>query len=553
MQGTKTDLKGAAARLDKAEAGRLKRAARELRKRLTGLESELAARKRAEQALRGLNQTLEEQVAQHTSILRESEQRYRTLFRQASDAIVVFDPETLHVAEFNNEACRRLGYTRKEFSQLKLSDFEVVETAADIRRHSRQVVDKGLQIFETRHRSRSGEILDVEVHAGPIRIGDRTFIQGFWRDITRPKRAEAQLTELNATLERRVAARTAELTEAHDRLRAITDSALIGILTLDERGLVNTANPAAAVILGYAPEEMTGHNINEFMVAPHQSPAEGFLAHYLEPENQHFPTGSHEVLGRRQDGHVVLLEVAVSSFTRDQHQYFVVMLQDITARKRLERELLEAGERERRRMGHDLHDGLGQQLHAIYYMASVLARKLKKESAGRAQEADRLVRELEHGLEMVRSLARGLQPVSAVPEGLMAALRDLAARTRQLYRVDCRFVCGTTVLVPRHSAANHLYRIAQEAVNNALKHAKPSRIRIMLAGAPDRVILGIRDNGRGIRRNAGRSGGMGLHIMQFRADAICGSLAVQRHPEGGTEVVCTVSRQGLLPQPENHL
>ena len=149
---------------------------------------------------------------------------------------------------------------------------------------------------------------------------------------------------------------------------------------------------------------------------------------------------------------------------------------------------------------------------------------------------------------MTRNLARGLQPVDAAPQGLMLALRELAERTREVYRVDCRFECRSPVLIHRHSAANHLYRIAQEAVNNAMKHGKPTRIRIRLAGTPRRIILGVRDNGVGIRQRRKPGRGMGLHVMQYRADAINGSLLVRRHPQGGTDVVCTVRRQALLPQ-----
>jgi signal transduction histidine kinase len=114
--------------------------------------------------------------------------------------------------------------------------------------------------------------------------------------------------------------------------------------------------------------------------------------------------------------------------------------------------------------------------------------------------------------------------------------------------VDCQFECRSPVLIHRHTAANHLYRIAQEAVNNAIKHGKPTRIRIKLTGTPQRIILGVRDNGVGISRRTKLGRGMGLHVMQHRADAISGSLLVQRLPDGGTEVVCTVSRQALLPQ-----
>ena len=122
----------------------------------------------------------------------------------------------------------------------------------------------------------------------------------------------------------------------------------------------------------------------------------------------------------------------------------------------------------------------------------------------------------------------------------MAALREFAARIRGTYRIDCRFQCRNPVLVENTLAANHLFRIAQEAVNNALKHARPTRIRVVLAAANGKIVLGIRDNGTGIRLPTGHATGAGLRIMQHRADSIDSSLVVQKRPGCGTEVVCTV-------------
>ncbi len=255
-------------------------------------------------------------------------------------------------------------------------------------------------------------------------------------------------------------------------------------------------------------------------------------------------------MGRRKDGELIPVELTVSDFRHAGRRQFVAMVRDTSERRRLERELLEIGERERQRLGHDLHDGLGQHLHALYYLATSLGDKMKGGPPEQSREIRRLARQLEHGLELTRSLARGLQPVNAVPEGLMVALRELAERTRELYRVRCDFVCHKAALIHRHSAANHLYRIAQEAVNNAMRHGKPKRIQIRLTATPQQVVLGVRDDGVGMRRRAGRPTGMGLRVMQYRAEAVGGSLAVRRHPRGGTEVVCHVTRQALLEQPE---
>ena len=146
------------------------------------LDAEIVARKRSEEALR------------------ESEAKYRALFEQAANAIVVFDPKTLSILNFNNEACRRHGYTREEFAKLKVSDFALTESAEEVKRHSQKVITGGLEIFETKHRTKSGAVLDIEVRSTAVRLGGEYLIQAVWRDITEPKRAEEALRESEAKL-----------------------------------------------------------------------------------------------------------------------------------------------------------------------------------------------------------------------------------------------------------------------------------------------------------------------------------------------------------------
>ena len=141
-----------------------------------------------------------------------------------------------------------------------------------------------------------------------------------------------------------------------------------------------------------------------------------------------------------------------------------------------------------------------------------------------------------------RNLARGLHPVEPEPNGLMAALESLAARTKKLFQVRCHFSCRRPVLIPDNTVATHLFRIAQEAVTNAIKHGKPGHIEISLTRTPARISLAVKDDGSGMPARRRKKAGMGLHIMRYRAGMIGGSLAVQKEPGGGTTVVCTVHR-----------
>jgi signal transduction histidine kinase len=159
---------------------------------------------------------------------------------------------------------------------------------------------------------------------------------------------------------------------------------------------------------------------------------------------------------------------------------------------------------------------------------------------------------LDKAIGQTRSLARGLHPVKPEPNGLMSALQELASQTKTLFNVDCRFTCRQPVLIEDSTTATHLYRIAQEAVTNAIKHGKPGLIQISLTQTPGRINLAVKDNGVGLRSRRGKHRGMGLRIMHYRAGTIGGSLAIRKATGGGTTVVCSVplSADGLLNNPE---
>jgi signal transduction histidine kinase len=250
---------------------------------------------------------------------------------------------------------------------------------------------------------------------------------------------------------------------------------------------------------------------------------------------------SREIVGRRKDRSEIVLEMALTSSAQGGRQHSVVMVHDVTERKRLEKELIDVGERERQQVGHELHDDLGQILHGVQFLVTSLHARLEREGVTEPAQLARVSEYLDEALETTRSLARGLQPVPPVPEGLMNALRDHSVRVSKLYNVRCRFSCAKPVAVTDTKVATHLFRIAQEAVSNAIRHSKCTRIHIGLKLANGNLILGIRDNGHARFPARSRRRGMGLHIMQFRAAAINGSLAVERRPGQGTEVICRVS------------
>ena len=213
---------------------------------------------------------------------------------------------------------------------------------------------------------------------------------------------------------------------------------------------------------------------------------------------------------------------------------------DITERRRLEQEVLEILGAEQRRIGQDLHDGLCQHLTGTEFRAAVVAEQLATvpEAQREIAKIGELIRE---GARQARMLSRGLSPVSLEAEGLMVALKELTESSGDLFGNSCRFQCTTPVAVPDNVVATHLYRIAQEAISNAARHGRAKSIVVALDRTIDGTQLSIRDDGSGFRVSPSRAGGMGLHIMRYRAELIGATLTIDLGKGSGARVTCLLA------------
>ena len=221
--------------------------------------------------------------------------------------------------------------------------------------------------------------------------------------------------------------------------------------------------------------------------------------------------------------------------------HWLVIFRDITERKRLEKEILEISDRERQRIGQDLHDGLCQQLAGIELMSQVLEQKLGTRSRAAAGRVGEIARHVRDAIAQTRSLARGLSPVTLESEGLLSALQELAANTERMFGVFCRVEEDHPVRVADLATATHLYRIAQEAVSNAIKHGKAKVITIQLKPLGDLLVLEVSDNGAGLPGDARVEKGMGRRIMRYRAGILGGSITIGNHGNRpGVHVTCSV-------------
>lgn len=219
----------------------------------------------------------------------------------------------------------------------------------------------------------------------------------------------------------------------------------------------------------------------------------------------------------------------------------LIAANDVTERDRLEKQILEISDQERERIGQDLHDGLCQLLSGIKFKTTLLEQKLQTKAASEARDARAIEGLLNGAIQQARNIARGLHPVDLEARGLMSALQELSASVAEVYGIACTCELRHPVLVHDHLVATHLYRIAQEAINNALRHGRAHRILIRLSGDDMRLCLRIQDDGSGMPPTSRRKVGMGLHLMNYRARAIGALMEILPGRRTGTVVTCRLN------------
>jgi PAS domain S-box-containing protein len=369
--------------------------------------------------------------------------------------------------------------------------------------------------------ARDGRVLWFHCEAEMIRREDGRpwFIHGVGVDVTEQKQAEEALQE-----ERNV-------------LSAILDIVGALIVVLDPTGRIVRFNRTCEQTTGYAFEEVRGRYVWDlFLMAEEVDRFKAILEH---PTSERPPRDDQTYwLTRDGKSRLITWSSRILAGKGGASSHVIVTGIDVTERQRLERAILEVSAREQRRIGEDLHDGLGQHLTGIAFMSKVLEGKLCESSLPESRDAAKIVTLVNEAINKTRELSRGLLPVVSDAHGLMSALTRYADETQDLFRIRCRFECLLPVAVYDVNVATHLYHIAREAVNNAIKHGKPGRVIIELSAENELGTLSVEDDGRGFSPSSENQSGMGLNIMNYRANMIGGSLAVRNNFTGGTIVSC---------------
>lgn len=314
------------------------------------------------------------------------------------------------------------------------------------------------------------------------------------------------------------------LVERGARLRAVLDAAADAIITTDTEGRIQTFNAAAEAMFGYSADDLSGTPVRKLLSGADGEPADPLI----EREDRQ----PRLVDGRRADGDGFPLELS-ARFDPAQ-DLWVLVGRDVTERRRLERDVIDLSTRQQKELGREIHDGLGQELTALVMLAHSLRRQLDQQQAQQSAEAFAQLEDyLRHALESCRSIARGLSAEVSAP-GLENALAELAAGMERASGIPCRFThTGPSGAVGEQQAA-HLYRIAQEAVSNALRHAKAKHVDMSLEVSEATLILRVRDDGEGIAPDTKR--GLGLRLMAYRADMLGGTCIIEPAAGGGTLV-----------------
>ncbi|MEJ2640752.1 MAG: PAS domain S-box protein, partial [Desulfosarcinaceae bacterium] len=365
------------------------------------------------------------------------------------------------------------------------------------------------------------------------------------------ERLDIYSRDLNAEVaERRQAEEALRVSE--ERYRSVMEAVPDPIIVYDMAGRVTYLNPAFTEVFGWEAEEILGHKLDHFVPPETWEETRRGLALITAGK----PLSSVETRRFVKSGERIDVSIrgAVYKDRGGTPVGSVIIHRDVTELKKLEKRLLDVGDQERQRIGQDLHDDLCPHLIGIEGFVRVLAAKAARLAVTETPAADPTVAEaaqavgdlaqriaglVKEAIVKSRGLARGLCPVYLVDHGLTFSLRELAANTERVFGQRCTFTCIEPATISDNSLSTHIFRIAQEAVHNAARHAGAQRIEIHLAMVGKHLQLSVRDDGGGDFEVVG-TGGMGLRIMAYRAKMIGAALDIDPMPGEGTRVQLTL-------------
>lgn len=452
------------------------------------------------------------------SALRESEANFRALADNADEAIVIETADGQHY--YNPCASRLFGYSRRALASMRVQDLIVAGERPRIDRYTRARLAgrRAPSRYETAVLTRSGREVPVEVTAAATVWQGQTATIGMLRDISKRKAVERALQA------------------SESRYRAIVEDQTEFVCRHDGQGRLTFANDAYCRYYGLPRDAVEGKPYESRIFADDRREVAAHVAS-LGPAR---PLGVVEHRVRLPGGEMRWQQWTNRAILDEAGRIveYQSVGRDITERVRLEHELLNVSQRTQQRIGWALHDALGQELTGIAFLSKALQTQLAQHGSPEAAQAGEIARLVSASLAHTRRISRRLAPVDVSEGGLSTALHKLAKGIADIYGIACACRTGDFVMHDNFSAT-HVYFIAQEAIANAVRHGKPSRINLSLSQRRGWGRLTVSDNGAGFASPpTERCTGMGLQIMQQRVKAIGGKMKIQSRPRSGARIVC---------------
>lgn len=453
----------------------------------------------------------------------QSEVRFRAVFEQAVVGVGLIDFATGRFIDINKRYCTIAGRSLKEMLKITFEEITHPDDRAKSRRLHQQLKSSKSSEFqwEKRYVRPDGSVVWVNLNASMLSTmsGRPNQVLAMVEDITSRKLAEANYRR--------------EL--GFNEILASHTSAII--ILLDRHGHLIHANEATLQMLGYKRKELVGKPPpweSDFMDAAEKARSHKRFQEMLAGKN--IPSKEVTLIGKDRKRHVVALSSIITKTPEGVVDRIIVTGTDLTERNRLQKEVLKISEQEQARIGHNLHDGVGQTMTGI----SSLIEALESELTGdQRQSAARIHQLIQEAIQEVRHMSHSLSPASVKNRGLGGALHLLADTIRTNHRTDCECVVNPDIKIDDPEKETHIYRIAQEAANNALRHGHPSTIYLSLQRHDEHeAVLKIEDNGSGLGKRAAERTGIGMRVMDYRANLIDGSLTIKSRPRGGVSVIC---------------
>lgn len=343
-----------------------------------------------------------------------------------------------------------------------------------------------------------------------------------------------ELEEYSANLERRVAERTVELVHSQRQFKDLFNYAPDALVMTDQSGSIQLANLEAERIFGWTRRELLGMPIK--ILLPSLSESQGFR------ESSEMIDGalSESLQAKRKDGREFPVEIKIGPFLTVNARLTTVAIRDLSERIQLEQEIARISSHEQERLAHDLHDHLGSYLAGIAFRLKTMAEGLRHRSIPEASDAQQLVRQVNQGIDLARNFARLLAPVDLASGGLKVGLGNLAREMEKTFNLTCKVKVSRDLPELTQEQRTQLYRVAQEAIRNAIQHGEARLVSIELYWQPSQLVMTVSNDGKQRRDGASFPLGLGLRIMQHRIASLGGTFTLQQYSNTMTEARCVI-------------